>query len=314
MDKVSCKECNKEFLDAKGLHLHLKSHRMTAHDYYHAHYPRYDLVSNDFIEFKNKDQYFSTFFNSHDTFCEFFESGSKISQQQFIKDFLLCRKHFKETRVAPCQVELRTIKLAPNIIHFKRAFLSNKYYQYCLDLGFEVRFKDFDNVKLHYEMLNEMKVQIDTREQKPLNFKAIQHHFDKLDYGDYKFYNDNGYEVYFERKSLSDLISTVTLGDERFRNELLRAKEKGSYVVVVVESSINDLLNFNNLKWIYSKHKIIPEYVCHNIRTLIQDFDNLQFLFIPSRIEAIKIMSNIFCTAGKYKAIDLQLASDLSLL
>lgn len=309
-----CLECEKRFIGFKELHVHLRSHKINSQDYYHKHFPRKDLYNKEFIDFKNRDQYFTSFFNSPDNFHYFFESHSKVSQQNFIREFLVSRKNFKETQFAPCQVELRTIKQAPNIVHFRNAFLSKNYYRYCKDLGFKTQFEDFDGVKLYQETLNDLQICIDTREQKPFKFSDIPTVNEKLDYGDYKFYNHNGYEIYFERKSLTDLISTVTMGLERFENEIARAKDNEHNIIVIVEASIKDLLNFNKLKWVFSSHGITPDYVCHNIRGLIQKHQNLQFLFTGSRSEAVRVMSQIFCTANRYKTMDLQLDFDLGLL
>ncbi len=38
--KPICKECGKEFKTFKGLHLHLRSHKMTMGDYYIKHFPK----------------------------------------------------------------------------------------------------------------------------------------------------------------------------------------------------------------------------------------------------------------------------------
>ena len=53
---VKCKICEKEFTKDKGLHLHLKAHKISVKDYYHNHYPRYDLHTKKLIKFKNKDK------------------------------------------------------------------------------------------------------------------------------------------------------------------------------------------------------------------------------------------------------------------
>lgn len=310
---VNCYECSKEFIGHKELHAHLRAHKLTLPNYYHKNFPRRDFKDGELIEFKNREQYFSSFFNSQENFHSFFGSNSKLNQQTFIKEFLISRQEVKNYKYAPCQVDLRTTKQAPNIVHFRNAFLSKFYYKYCEDLGFTPKLQDFDQIKFYRETLNDLQICIDTREQKPFRFDGVTTINKKLDYGDYKFFNDNNYSVYFERKSLADLISTVTIGLDRFKNELVRAEEQSDHVIVIVESSIKDLLNFNNLKWIYSGHKITPDYVCHNIRELIQDHRNLQFVFAHSRTESVRIMKQIYCTANRYKQIDLQLAFDLGM-
>jgi hypothetical protein len=61
---VNCKFCNKDFDNDKSLHAHLKSHKISVSDYYQHYYPRKDLLTGELIEFKNKDQYFESDFNS----------------------------------------------------------------------------------------------------------------------------------------------------------------------------------------------------------------------------------------------------------
>lgn len=312
MDNIVCQECGEIFNDRKSLHSHIRKHKLCLQDYYHKHFPRYDLFTGEFIDFRDYEQYFSSFFNDKDNLGKFIENSPSIEQQKFIKEFLLARKTAKLNNIAPCQVDLRTGTACPSIGHFRKAFNRKDYYNYCASLGFESRFQDINELKFNYNLLNDLSITIDTREQKPLQFKdSYPIKNEKLDYGDYLLSNGAGYDVYFERKSLSDLISTVTLQEERFRNELDRAKNDGKYIVVVVESAIKDLLNFQNLKWVYSKHKISSKFVCHNIRTLIKDYDNLQFVFTGQRSMSVQTMIKIYCTAGKYKNIDLQLMFDL---
>jgi ERCC4-type nuclease len=74
---------------------------------------------------------------------------------------------------------------------------------------------------------------IDTREQKPLPIKGARI---KLDVGDY---TTKSLRHFFciERKSAMDLYQTITRGHARFKREILRAKESGVVLVVVVECS-----------------------------------------------------------------------------
>ena len=61
---VKCKICNVEFETDKSFHGHLKSHKLRMVEYYQAHEPRYDLLTGELINFKNKDYYFSNDFNN----------------------------------------------------------------------------------------------------------------------------------------------------------------------------------------------------------------------------------------------------------
>ena len=79
----------------------------------------------------------------------------------------------------------------------------------------------------------------DTREQTPLDFSQFEPFVrverDTLKSGDYSI---RGHETEFaiERKSLADLIGTITQGHERFERELQRL-EGYRYAAVVVEAS-----------------------------------------------------------------------------
>lgn len=301
----------------KALHLHLRNHKITVSDYYHKHYPRYDLFQNsELIEFRDYDQYFGSFFNSKDTFSLFCNQATKPQWRDFIEQALKTRKSVKGIESAPCQVELKTTPNMFSISNYYNSLDKNVecygFYDYCRTLGLKSRFVDNRNYfSFNEDLITDAKVIVDTREQKPFRFNNISVKKQKLDYGDYCVYNDNGYQVFFERKSLTDLISTVTMGEERFRKEIERAEEEEQYLVILVESSIPNLLNFANLKWVYSNHRITSQFVCHNIRQLIRDYSNIQFLFTKTRKDAVSAMSKIYGTVGKYKETDLQYMFDL---
>lgn len=89
-----------------------------------------------------------------------------------------------------------------------------------------------------------MKIVIDTREQHELSMPSdptiteILH--EKLVVGDYMIRFENGVSppIAFERKSLADLASSLSKNYDRFKAELLRAKEAGMTLMVVVEDSL----------------------------------------------------------------------------
>jgi ERCC4-type nuclease len=88
---------------------------------------------------------------------------------------------------------------------------------------------------------------IDSREQKPLEFKEGV--FDEIvtrgvPTGDYWAELD-GKELplCFERKGLNDLFSTMTGGYQRFKRELQRAEESKLKVVLLIEGSMLDVFN-----------------------------------------------------------------------
>ena len=87
-----------------------------------------------------------------------------------------------------------------------------------------------------------MIIKIDSREQKPLDFK---HEYimgivrTKLDIGDYRGGYENGKEsrVIIERKSVGDLFGTLTKGYTRFRQEIERARADNISLIICVEGS-----------------------------------------------------------------------------
>ena len=75
MTLFNCLECQQEFDSERSLHAHIKKHDMYLHDYYVKHFARRDLHTGDLLPFKNKEQYFSSFFlneenqNQYQAFC-----------------------------------------------------------------------------------------------------------------------------------------------------------------------------------------------------------------------------------------------------
>lgn len=83
----------------------------------------------------------------------------------------------------------------------------------------------------------------DSREKKPYSFDGYDVVTKKLDTGDYTI---EGYEDVFavERKSLPDLLKSITWDRDRFKNEIVRADELLGFVVVI-EADVQTVLNWN---------------------------------------------------------------------
>lgn len=91
-----------------------------------------------------------------------------------------------------------------------------------------------------------MKIIIDTREQRPLEFKhrfITGCIFRKIDAGDYAVEFEDGYSppVVFERKSISDLFGTLGDGYKRFKKEIVRAREANVTIIIIVEQTLFDI-------------------------------------------------------------------------
>jgi len=84
---------------------------------------------------------------------------------------------------------------------------------------------------------------IDSREQTPLEFSHSNIdgvYTRKLEVGDYGCEFKNGYipPVFFERKSIADLIGTLTSGMERFKKEIQRSKDSQCTLILIIEGSL----------------------------------------------------------------------------
>lgn len=80
--------------------------------------------------------------------------------------------------------------------------------------------------------MRELRIQIDTREQRPWVFPPeIPTVVRKLDAGDYAIYGDAGFAI--ERKSLDDFLGTAFSDWERFKRELARMDNMAAKVIVI---------------------------------------------------------------------------------
>ena len=311
---VNCNVCQKEFAGDRQLHAHIKAHDMRVVEYYQSQFPRYDKYDEQIIKFKNKDQYLSSDFNSRTNLKKWLKSVTIPEAQAYCKEALLKRKEKKSLVYSPSQVEMRTVLMPP--IHYYNEIFED-YYSLCEELGFTNKFQNCDNIVYGSAYGDpECKIYIDTREKMPLKFKDTPTEIRTLKFGDYVFSDeDASCKCYIERKSVSDFIGTLSGGYDRFRREIDRAGEAGSYLVVLVEESLSNCMGFNFLPHVFKKGtKVTPEYVFHNVRTLIQDYPFVQFLFVKGRVEAADIVKKIFTSGCVFNKADLQLAYDTKVL
>jgi hypothetical protein len=309
---VICKVDGKEFKDEKSLHLALRGYGLNKEKYYHTYYPRKDLLTGDIINFKSKEQYFSNDFNDKNNMKKWLKEQTIEKAQEYCKELLIKRKKDKKLTYSPSQVELRTI-MSPSIIFYNKIF--NDYYDICSDLGLENRFIHPKNISNQFKnkLNSQHTIYVDTREQNWLKFD-IPFEIKTLPYGDYTCNNDNC-NCYIERKSLSDFISTLSVKNfDRFKNEIEKAYLNNSYLVIIVEEKLSNALSFQYLPHISKKIKATPEYIFHNVRELLQTYNNIQFLFVDGRNEMKRMIESVFASNCFYKKIDLQLAYDMKLL
>jgi DNA excision repair protein ERCC-4 len=79
---------------------------------------------------------------------------------------------------------------------------------------------------------------IDTREQLPYSFKT-ESRTARLETGDYSLLGAEN-RVGIERKTLGDLVGSLSCGRERFEKELARARGF-EYFAIIIESSFSEL-------------------------------------------------------------------------
>ena len=309
---VICKIDGKEFKDEKSLHLALKGYGLNKVKYYQKYFERRDLLTGELINFKTKEQYLNSDFNDKNNMKKWLKQQSIEKAQEYCKKLLIKRKESKNLTYSPSQVELRTI-MAPSIMFYNKIF--ENYYDICSSLGLENKFVHPNLIGNNFKNLLSSKdtIYVDTREQSWLKFE-IPFEIKTLPFGDYTCSNDNC-GCFIERKSLSDFISTLSVKNyNRFKNEIEKALKNNSYIIVIVEETLANALSFQYLPHISKKIKATPEYIFHNVRELLQNYNNLQFLFVDGRKEMTKIIESIFASKCFYKKIDLQLAYDMKLL
>jgi hypothetical protein len=309
---VICKVDGKEFKDEKSLHLALRGYGLNKEKYYHTYFPKKDLLTGDIILFKTKEQYLNSDFNDKNNMKKWLKQQPLGEAQEYCKNLLIKRKSEKNLIYSPTQIELRTI-MSPSIISYNQIF--DDYYQLCSEVGLENKYIHPNAITDQFEnkLSSQDTIFIDTREQNWLKFN-IPFEIKTLSFGDYACSNDNC-GCYIERKSLSDFISTLSAGNfDRFKNEIDKSRKNNCNLIVIVEEKLSNALSFQYLPHISKKIKATPEYIFHNVRSLIQEYSNLQFLFVDGREEMKRSIESIFASRCFYSKVDLQLAYDMKLL
>ncbi len=299
MTSFKCQVCDEEFSSEKGLHLHLKKHKMDLATYYTTYYPRKNLLTGDPLPFKNKSDYFSKDFSTRRQLLKWCDQEKPNKTKPYILKKLKERIDEKDLKRGPNHLELKLAGL-PDLEIYKKLFGS--YSKACETAGVKPLF----NKKLDRDFFTEtdsehINIFIDTREQKPLSFKNSSEL--KLDFGDYTAGGDQYSYTYIDRKSEQDFKGTLRGGFERFKRELNRVKEFNSYLFIVTESDLNKI--YKNNKW--GPHKSNLKFVYHNMRVLTHEFsDCCQFVFTGNRNNSEKLIPKILKFGKKLWGVDLQ--------
>ncbi len=149
----------------------------------------------------------------------------------------------------------------------------------------------------------------DSREQNLLKLPNIQ--IQKMDVGDYTV---DGSDIFIERKSLNDLVGTISARYDRFTREIERCQVNlDTQLIVLIEEKYQNIMSFNYLPHMrYSKCS--PDFILHRIRELLNKFPyNLQFLAVDGRKESVRVMDRIF-NLNCLNTFDLQYLYDRKLL
>lgn len=288
------------------LHKYLRQLKMKQEDYYVRYYNRRDRLTDQPIPFKNVKQYLVAEFINKDNLKMWLAAEPKRGRQWAI-DWLIRRKAEKSLIYPPLQIELRSL-MCPTIRFFNHI---GGYHVICQDLGYTIRF--VGTLPVTVPALS-CPVVVDTREQKSLHL-GIPTISAKLNCGDYGLPEPYDQQIYIERKSLNDFIGTMSgrYTDEvkgesnltRFARELERAKELGAYVIMLVESSIDDVLGLGH-NGIPVRGAVNPDHLFHSLRDLCHRFDNFQALFVDGRKEAANAVIKLLALGAVVKTVDLQ--------
>lgn len=283
MDKIECLECGQTFSKRRGLHTHLKSHSLSQQQYYHRYHPRRDLYTNELLSYKNYDDYFEKSFEKKGNFSKFIKERPKKESQDLLKRILAQRISSKNMLWEMSEVELVSLQWPS-----KKQILS--VFGDLRDL--------FKDLSPRYSFGNpiiekrDICIYIDTKEQKPFDLDKVEKKISGLNCGDYAgLIGGKESSVCIERKSSMDFIGSFGPSNlERLRAEFKRAEVLDKKMIVLVEKDLSSLLHFDYMprtsKWV----SVTPEHIFFNIRSVIQEFLNVQFLFVNSKKEAEKLV------------------------
>lgn len=300
---MECLLCKQVFETDKSLHLHIaRKHRMRIEQYYRGFFPKFDLLTNEAIKFKDKEFYFGSLFNSRENMVSYLKSHP-MERVQTILRILSLRKKIKNITYAPSSVEARTCMMpSPALVEH----LKLDYNACCEKVGLQPRY-DYHNAPYLYDSIQGFNILVDSREQKPLDF-GCETISCKLDYGDYTT-RSHYKKIFIERKSLADLCGTLSQGYDRVKREFDRCKELGGYIVVCVESPISLLMSFKSLPHTKAM-KATPEFIAHRVREICQQYPCVQFLFLKNRDDMPSIIKQILMMKNDVRTIDLQFSYD----
>ena len=142
-----------------------------------------------------------------------------------------------------------------------------------------------------------MIILIDTREQIPLifqhkNIEGVE--YCKLEVGDYgvRFKDGSTPSIFFERKSIADLYSTLTSGYKRFKREIIRSQEQSLQLFLIIEGNLGKVLKG-------TKHSSVnPISIVYTMFTLWIRH-GIQPIFVRDRVEMAMFIAEFYSAIGR---------------
>lgn len=294
-DKLNtCAICNYPFGNIGHFY---RKHKITASNYFETHWPRVNPHTQKKLQFLDFDSYFLNDFDSKDQMREYFRKCSDGQIVEYCKDLFERRKNIKKWIYTPSFVELKSV-FSPSTIFYDK-ILFGGYYEYAKSLDLVNKFihttESFSSVPEE-----DLLIEVDSREQKSYNFKHFQ--VKTLPFGDYTI---AGSSVYVERKSLIDFIGSFGKDVQRLKDELWRAKQAGAYIIVLIEEKFDFALNFDKIQY-KNRGRATPEFIFHNVRDIMQTFDNVQFVFGDNRSKSKNLVLFFLANEKNIRFIDIQ--------
>ena len=293
-----CKECETEFDSEKGLHGHLKAHKMYVADYYVKHYPRFNKLNGNPLPFKKKEEYFENDFTSRSQLVKWCESAPQKEVKNYIIELAKRRISEKKYTHAPFCIELLKRQL-PDLDIYKKHF--GTYTKACEAMGVKPIFYKGMPEEFHEDV--DVEVLIDTREQQPLEFSKSK--ILKLDFGDYALGGGNFSNTFVDRKSAGDFLSTFGGQVDRFKKEMQRCVELDSYMYIVIEKPIKAI----EKEAVFTKGRRAPKlgWIFSNLISVQHEFaGNCQFVFTDNRKHSEEIIPKLLHLGEKLWNVDIQ--------
>jgi hypothetical protein len=299
-----CKVCGSK-LDKKHP---WTSHKIKLVDYFLKYYNKRDLLTGDILPFKGDiETYLFNDFVNKNNLKSWLKRQGEQKQKEYLKELLVKRKELKGLSKQLSQFESRDLMM-PAISYYIKTF-GNTYAELCQVLGLQIIYNY--NQALEFGDIGDFIVNIDTRESKPLQFNG-EVNISTLNVGDYSC-DKSIQKIVVERKSAADWSGTVSKGYDRFIREILRAKEQGIYLVMVIDSSYGDLQAINYLP--HTKYiKANKEFLFKRTRDLFANYDNFQAVAVDGRDKASQLIEKLFCLKTPIQSVDLQYFVDIEAL